>query len=449
MYRVDAHGARDDLFGIGKGEAQVVDLSPLRDAAEKEAQRNFVANQQKEKLAQGREEDVYTQLKGLNKVAIMDRDRPLFAKKQADIYDYVKKNINALRNGDTNKLIEFQNNIGNLYTEAELSKNTREKAEQTGSTILSKGLDNFYPEDIDRYHKFISGGDKGEFVGNYDVTNIIPHERVNFMDVVHKTLAPNAQHAAQQTEYGAYYPLKNTEQDVELELANNPAALRTAERDFSNAKNKLGATNAVDYYKKLYAPLFTVNDRKALPEYYLNGGSKEKEPKVSGTFVKKSDDGSGTFQFEYTNTSDNPYITIRDPKDPNKSLNIKPISVDVNHKQPTTMQASVQLTEAQRKANQEAIDNGESAPYKEIIDLDYKHVDNILKNKFKIPNVFDIAKGKPVKGVDVKYTDISKSPGSKSTTLSSIKSKVGTKGFEGYTEKELVDYYKSQGYEIK
>ena len=29
-----------------------------------------------------------------------------------------------------------------------------------------------------------------------------------------------------------------------------------------------------------------------------------------------------------------------------------------------------------------------------------------------------------------------------------IKSKVGTKGFEGYTEKELVDYYKSQGYTV-
>lgn len=33
--------------------------------------------------------------------------------------------------------------------------------------------------------------------------------------------------------------------------------------------------------------------------------------------------------------------------------------------------------------------------------------------------------------------------------ISDIKSKVGKKGFEGYTEKELVDYYKSQGYTIE
>ena len=37
----------------------------------------------------------------------------------------------------------------------------------------------------------------------------------------------------------------------------------------------------------------------------------------------------------------------------------------------------------------------------------------------------------------------------KTVSTATIKSKVGTQGFEGYTEKELIEYYKSQGYEIK
>lgn len=37
----------------------------------------------------------------------------------------------------------------------------------------------------------------------------------------------------------------------------------------------------------------------------------------------------------------------------------------------------------------------------------------------------------------------------KTVSLSTIKSKVGTAGFEGYTEKELVDYYTSQGYNVE
>ena len=37
----------------------------------------------------------------------------------------------------------------------------------------------------------------------------------------------------------------------------------------------------------------------------------------------------------------------------------------------------------------------------------------------------------------------------KSVPMSKVKSLVGKKGYEGYTEKELVDYYKSQGYKIQ
>jgi len=40
-------------------------------------------------------------------------------------------------------------------------------------------------------------------------------------------------------------------------------------------------------------------------------------------------------------------------------------------------------------------------------------------------------------------------PAKKKTTMATIKSKIGTKGYEGYTEQELIDYYKSQGYTIE
>ena len=36
----------------------------------------------------------------------------------------------------------------------------------------------------------------------------------------------------------------------------------------------------------------------------------------------------------------------------------------------------------------------------------------------------------------------------KTVSLATLRSKVGTKGYEGYSEKELIDYYKSQGYTI-
>lgn len=46
-------------------------------------------------------------------------------------------------------------------------------------------------------------------------------------------------------------------------------------------------------------------------------------------------------------------------------------------------------------------------------------------------------------------TSVSSQTNKKEVPLSTIKSLVGKKGYEGYTEKELVDYYSSQGYIIK
>ncbi len=52
-------------------------------------------------------------------------------------------------------------------------------------------------------------------------------------------------------------------------------------------------------------------------------------------------------------------------------------------------------------------------------------------------------------GTTASGSTTSKSNTPKIVTAATIKSKVGTQGFEGYTEKELIEYYKSQGYEIK
>ena len=66
------------------------------------------------------------------------------------------------------------------------------------------------------------------------------------------------------------------------------------------------------------------------------------------------------------------------------------------------------------------------------------------------PSKLNTVGGKP-RGETFNVTPSSPRTGqpAKSTTLSTIKSLVGKKGYEGYTEKELIAYYKSLGYQIK
>lgn len=54
-----------------------------------------------------------------------------------------------------------------------------------------------------------------------------------------------------------------------------------------------------------------------------------------------------------------------------------------------------------------------------------------------------------IKPVQQQVAQQSKPSQGKTTTRSKIKALVGTKGYEGYTEQELIDYYKSQGYTIQ
>ncbi len=73
-----------------------------------------------------------------------------------------------------------------------------------------------------------------------------------------------------------------------------------------------------------------------------------------------------------------------------------------------------------------------------------------LDNNFN-KNKFEASYGKTVnelfKGTGASSTQ--KSTAGKTIPTSKIKALVGTKGFEGYSEKELKDYYTSQGYTIK
>jgi len=64
--------------------------------------------------------------------------------------------------------------------------------------------------------------------------------------------------------------------------------------------------------------------------------------------------------------------------------------------------------------------------------------DKISETKFKTGN----AAGKMKIGSTAPQTR-------KQVPLSKVKGLVGKKGYEGYTEKELIDYYKSQGYDVK
>lgn len=373
MYRIDTGQARTDLYGIGKGGAQVIDLSPLREQAAQDRKENFVRKQQEAKDSEDRVNDIATDVNGLNKLAVLDRERPMFAQRQAEVYDYVKSNIGKIKSGDTNALLAVKQKINSLYTDAEQSKNTREQLEKYSNEMLTKGMDKYRKQSTDYLNDFISNP---EHNGNYSFDPGKINERYDLVSYINKDLVD---YAHQQAPNNRGYKTNTPEQRKQMiteAITSDPIKLQAANDLYDQATDKLGASDPIEYAARKYEKNLLVNDKPQLSEWEVNGGGdKAKAPKVNGRFVDY-DNGKSRFQFEYANTSETPTLTVKDPKSKGATVQVKPLAVnyDGDH-------ARLEVTTVPEAGSDE---KGHT------IELDYQQTADIMKNKYGIDNVFKL-----------------------------------------------------------
>lgn len=414
MYKINPGEARTDLYGINKGEAQVFDTSQTERAALMAQKQQADAAKQKQKEEDKRLGDITTQLGAMSSVAYMPRDRELIAGKTQGVKDYVLKNIDKLTKGDPASMIEFQNLYGDLKSTAEQSKNAREQWEQQGNKIAANP-DLYRPEATDYHLNFASKAQAGNYA--YDTTQL--KHNVDYGKHVLSELMPAAQKMAKQSGYSTDFTDAQAKELIANDLT-DPVKFEQIGYDFSKAKPedlaKLGNPKTpIEYAQAKYAPQLIVRDRKPIPASE-GKTAEDKLPKVAGTYTDKGN-GKGEFQFEYTNTTDNPYITIQDPTTDN-AVEVKPQRIIYDGKDTKL----VALTHPGKDKF------GRNIPGKEV-DLDYNYVSDIMANKFGIKNVYDIQNDNAPKHVTVKRSTV---PSTGSDSKYNIKGKA-------YSLKELTD----------
>lgn len=383
MFKINPGEAKTDLYGIGKGEAQVFDTSQTERAALFAQKQKAAAERLKQKQEADRLGDISKQLGAMSSVAYMPRDRELIAGKTQGVKDYVLKNVDKLTKGDPASMIEFQNLYGDLKSTAEQSKNAREFWEQEGNKIASNpGL--YRPEAIDYHMGFAGKEHMGDFA--YDATQL--KHNVDYGKHVLDNLLPAAQKMARQNGYNTDFTPEQAKQLIADDLDSSDVKFEQVAYDFNKANPeelaRLGnPKNAKEYAQAKFSPQLVVKDRKPIPMSERNGGDNRKLPKVAGTYTDQGN-GKGEFQFEYTNTADNPYLTIQQPGT-KQAIEIKPQKVIFDGKN-TRLQA---LTKPGKD------DAGIDVPGKEIT-LDYNYVSDIMANKFGIKNVYDIKEGSDI-----------------------------------------------------
>lgn len=134
--------------GIGEGAAQV--FKPYRSDYGAEVAKIGHAKRKEENA---RQEDVYNDLGKVKTDGIFFKHKPVFAQKQAELYDYVKKNVDKLRKGDAQATIDFHDKLNQLGTDIGLSKNVAESYTTAGKDYMSNP-DKYRPEVLDKLHSF-------------------------------------------------------------------------------------------------------------------------------------------------------------------------------------------------------------------------------------------------------------------------------------------------------
>ena len=191
MYNVNAENPLIDQYGIGKGEAQIIDPSILIRQQEMAAAKQERAAAAKAKKEEEKAADIQAQIAGMKTGDIMPHDSNLVKEKLQAMRDYAVKNADKLMAGDMEAQMGFdavKNDAGILIANSIDKKNNY----AASTKMYSEHPGNFTPESRDNLYKFAGS----EYAGQEFNPSLYLQEGTNLLDDAHKNLLPLIQNAA-------------------------------------------------------------------------------------------------------------------------------------------------------------------------------------------------------------------------------------------------------------
>lgn len=387
MYKVTTGEARTDLYGLGKGDAQVFDFSAI--------ERRNALNQQlaaqekaaKQKQDQAREDEIMNNLAVASKVAIRPNDQKYFAEQQQGLYDYVEKNIDKLRKGDASATMEFQRMFGKLNTEAEISKNAREFAEAEFQKY------NANP------NKYRVGSDKviGDFIaapeyaGNWDVSKIPLKENIDYMGRIKSTLNPIVDDIMVKNPIKSTYSEADAKELIKNDLMSDPRLMDQANYEFENATDKelksLGLTrdaDPIEFAAIKYSP-YLKRDVTGSAFYtgFGDGNTPKKPQLVATTKITDTSDPGNNWEsiIDYADKSDPYQNFVRKGKDGKEYSQDVKVTKFIKRGDKTVVQVATKPAEGSEGKG-------------EVFEVDYDQGGKELLRKMGVDNPFTLQTGK-------------------------------------------------------
>ena len=287
QFNVDTHQARTDLYGIDKGAAQVIDLAPTR----RKGEINQAREDKKVADDQAKKEALITSISSLGKGDVRPNDVGYFAGKQKGVAELVKEKFRNSKGGlSIDDQLEIEMAINGIKQEALISKNWREQAEALQRAAILN------PDKFNDAEEVKAIND-----GLYDVKNAgkwgdMPTltEHFDYGAHVLKDLQPKARAWGENNRDNRGNETFTADQAKEMiaQDLQDEVKFKNVDKAFTRAKDKLGATNPLEYAYALYVPDLMVNKRGLLTEAgkYGRGNTENKDIRVTHTEKDDSDE---------------------------------------------------------------------------------------------------------------------------------------------------------------
>lgn len=242
--------------GIGTGQAQV--FKPYDSSSYFE--RLGAKKEQQALKKQKQEEGIYKQLAPLDKIDIFFRDQPKFDQLIGDLRKSTRQNIDKLRSGDPEATMNWQNQLQDIFNEANLSKNTREQYEKVGN-IVAQNPDKYDPDTQTYLSDFADKNNIGNY--NFDPTKIVQYVDLGSDIKSNVTINPTS------TGYefidetgnkikgsGKIVTQDDADKVLEQRFFSNPVVHTSAMKQYERARRDgtTTAPDAITYYKQIGRP---------------------------------------------------------------------------------------------------------------------------------------------------------------------------------------------------
>jgi hypothetical protein len=293
MYKLDTGQARTDLYGIGKGEAQIFDLSDIAEQAKLAKKEKLAKEAEKQKAGEAR--NVYAQnlLKTTYKGDVLPSEQNYFAGEAAKIKENLLKKMSVSGYVNQADVLDIEQSIADLSQKAGISKNYREFLETQIKEIGKTGENKYAKEDIESLTNAYGRTNPEDIGVNYKLAPISPLVNVN--ERVNSVLGPIADDMKKQSGRVTKLTIDEAKSIADKDIS-DPSMAAGIDKLYRNMseEGKRGAKNYKDWYIETVAPMLVRNDRTPSSQWevYGAGGGGAKKAGATDVLVTRNSDGS-------------------------------------------------------------------------------------------------------------------------------------------------------------